>query len=106
MLALYLINWGCNALLNDSLKKSKQFNQSDITSDIAALTVTLSVNGPLYTKISKTETLLLSLHLSVLIPTSDFGPRLDSAGLAYKLHGTEGLFTHNKIYPVTDIILY
>ena len=48
MLALYLINWGCNPFLGDSLKKSKQFNQSDITSGIAALTVMLSVNGPLW----------------------------------------------------------
>ena len=29
------------------IKKSKQFNHSDIASDIAALTLTLSVNGPL-----------------------------------------------------------
>ena len=140
MLALYLINWGCNPFLSDSLKKSKQFNQSDITSGIAALTVMLSVDGPLwliyidgdgvkyglwlrwlhctfhrlglrsllpvtgiwaqirtesvsgnlneplYTTTFYTATLAHSLHLSVLIPTSDFGPRLDSAGLAYKLH--------------------
>ena len=44
MLVSYPINWGCNS---HGFKKSKQFSQSDIASDIAALTLTLSVNGPL-----------------------------------------------------------
>ena len=47
MLALYLINWDCNPFLNWLawyIKKSKQFNQSDI----AVLTLTLSVNGPFF----------------------------------------------------------
>ena len=35
--------WGDSLRL---LTKSKQFNQSDITSDIAALTLTLSANAP------------------------------------------------------------
>ena len=50
MLASYLINWGCNPYLEWLvwfIKKSKYFNQSAITSDTAALTLTLSVNGPL-----------------------------------------------------------
>ena len=50
MLASYLINWGCNPFLERLawfIKKSKQFNQSDIASDIAAVMLTLSVNLPL-----------------------------------------------------------
>ena len=50
MFMSYLINWGFNPFLERLpwfIKKSKQFNQSDIASKIAALTLTISVNGPL-----------------------------------------------------------
>ena len=49
-LASYLINCGCNPYLERLtwfIKKSKQFNHCDITSDITALTLMLSVNGSL-----------------------------------------------------------
>ena len=49
MLAAYLINWGCNPFskrLTGFIKKSKEFNLSDIGSDITGLTLTLSINGP------------------------------------------------------------
>ena len=47
----YLINWDLNPFLEPPawfIKKCKQFNQSEITSDIGALTMTLSVNSPLW----------------------------------------------------------
>ena len=50
MIASCLINWGCNPVLERIawfIKKSKQFNQSDIASDIAALTLMFNVNEPL-----------------------------------------------------------
>ena len=50
MLAAYVINWGRNPFLKRCtwfIKKSKQFNQSDIISDISALTLTLTLNKPL-----------------------------------------------------------
>ena len=49
-LASYLINCGSSPFLEWLtwfIKKSKQFNDSDITNDIAALMLTFSVNGPL-----------------------------------------------------------
>ena len=57
MLVLYLVNlvnWGFNSFLERLawfIKKPKQFNWEpycNIGSDIAALTMTLSVNGPLF----------------------------------------------------------
>ena len=50
MLVSYLINWCYNTYLEQLLwfiKKSKQFNHSNITSNISALILTLSVNGSL-----------------------------------------------------------
>ena len=49
-LASYLINGDCKPVLVQLIwvvKKSEQFHQSDIASDIAALMLTLSVNGSL-----------------------------------------------------------
>ena len=49
MIASYLINWGRSPLLEWLTwftMQSKQFNQSDIASDITAMTLTFSVNGP------------------------------------------------------------
>ena len=48
--AWYLICWDCNRFLEPLAwfnKESKQFNQSDIGSDITALALLLSVNCPL-----------------------------------------------------------
>ena len=45
--ALYLINWDCTPFFERLawfIKKSKEFNQTDIASDITALMLALSVN--------------------------------------------------------------
>ena len=50
MLASYLINCNCNPFLEGLtwfIKKSKQFNQSDIDCDTEAWMLRLSVNGPI-----------------------------------------------------------
>ena len=50
-LASYLISWSCNLFLERLalfIKESKEFNQNDIASDIAALRLSLSVNRPLH----------------------------------------------------------
>ena len=49
-LGSYLISWACNPILDQLvwfIEKSKQFNHSNITIDIVALTLMLSVNRPL-----------------------------------------------------------
>ena len=57
-LASYLISWGFNRFWSDSLGLLRNLlrnlsNQSNVTRDIAALTLTLSVNKPLNAKISE-----------------------------------------------------
>ena len=50
MLTSYLITWDCNPFLVSlawCIKKSKQFNQIDIASDVTALALRLSVNDAL-----------------------------------------------------------
>ena len=50
MIASFLINWGCNPFLEWVawfINKSMQLIQNNIASDIAALTLTLSVKGSL-----------------------------------------------------------
>ena len=49
MLASYLISWGLQPIFGGLawfIEKYKQFNRSDIASDIALLMLTLSVNEP------------------------------------------------------------
>ena len=73
-LAWYLINWGCKPYLEWfawSIKKRKQFNQSDIASNIPALTLALSVNWPLHHNVKTQRRLVAEL----IVPSMRGGRR-------------------------------
>ena len=56
MLALYLINWGCNPFLEQLawfMTKFMPFKDCDFISDMAALTLTLNVNETLHLRLQQ-----------------------------------------------------
>ena len=87
----YLINWGCNPFLERLtwfIKKPEQFSQSNITTDIAAWTLTLSVNWPC---------MCTCLYCRQVLGTSAVTRRPDPGVLSNQHHKAGSIFTSRHL---------